>query len=65
MDNLQPLQIDGKVYEVTHETETDDMGNQHEFIVLRSGEDVHKLSPNTTAEELARYANPNDIGHEL
>lgn len=41
-------------WSVGPEKETDEGGNEHEFIAVRYGDEVHRFSPNYTDDELQR-----------
>lgn len=59
------ITIKGKAYSISLESETDDGGNEHQYILLKNGKDERRLSPNTTADELKRYNDVSQRGYEF
>ena len=60
MVSVDSIEIDGVTYDVSYENEDD-----APVLALTNGDEVLRLSPNTTDEELEAYTNPTQKGHEL
>lgn len=50
------IKIGLKTYTVKRTADVDELGNEHEVVILDCDGEQHRLSPRTTAAELEKYA---------
>lgn len=62
---LKSVTISGETYTVSLQTDEDEGGNTHEFMLLKSGKKELRLSPNTSDAELKAYDDDAQIGYDL